>query len=577
MFDFLSANLTIVALIEIFGVFLAVWVYLINPKDKANKYCSLTMLLVLAWIIFNYFSHTDWHNLQMNLNFFKVTLAITCVHFIFSYFFSVYFPVEGKRHYNFDKFIIVLNIFLILIILFTDWIIKDSVYAAWGVNFVLGKGNLIYYGAVDLMTTSIIYTFFVKYFTLNANDKLKVQYFLIGVTFFAVSNIIFSVVLPVLYGNFRYYWVGDYSMAIYLAFIAYAIITKQLFGVRVALTVLFSVLIAIWPIIDLLISFQEGDPLSTLAFKGGFLFIFLIIDVFMVRGVINEIKQKEQLAKLSDELKDLNLHLQEKVDEQTVEIRKSYEVEKKARVELEELDKNKTQFILTTEHHLRTPLTVVKGFTQSILDNASPETPFSKIKDNLLKVNSSADRLVNLINDFLEISQMEVGKSILKIGLSNIKPLITDIIEELKPGIEKNHITVNYPQDEESYPSILMDSKKIKEALAIFMDNAVKYNKENGSITITAKTANHPIERDKKLYQITIENTGIGIKPDELPKLFTHYFERSEEAKKLYATGKGLGLNIAKSIIAAHQGTVRAESEGEGKGARFIIELPIEG
>ncbi len=109
------------------------------------------------------------------------------------------------------------------------------------------------------------------------------------------------------------------------------------------------------------------------------------------------------------------------------------------------------------------------------------------------------------------------------------------------------------------------------------MDNATKYNKNNGSITITAKTTTHPIERDKKTYQITIENTGMGIKSDELPKLFTHYFERSEEAKKIYATGRGLGLNIAKSIINAHKGSVRVESEGEGKGARFIIELPIEG
>jgi len=183
---------------------------------------------------------------------------------------------------------------------------------------------------------------------------------------------------------------------------------------------------------------------------------------------------------------------------------------------------------------------------------------------------------MSLVNEFLDISQMEVGKSILKLEKTNIKLLIEDIIAELKPDIEKNHIIVTYPQEEVSYPNISIDPKKLKEALMIFMDNATKYNsKENGRITITVKTTNHPIERDKKLYQITIENTGIGIKPEELPKLFTHYFERGEEARKLYATGRGLGLNIAKSIINAHNGTVRVESEGEGKGARFIVELPL--
>jgi signal transduction histidine kinase len=581
MFDFLSANLTVVALIEIFGVFLGVWIYLSNPNSKANKYCSLMTLSVLAWIVFGYLSHTDWHNLQINLNLYRINLAIVSSMFIFSYFFSVYFPVEGKRHYNFDKFLIAFNVFLILIILFTDKVVLDSKSVEWGINFVLGKYNFLFYGMVYLMTPSIVFTITAKYFTLDANDKVKVQYFLVGLTLLAIFNLIYNVSFPVIWGSFRYYWAGDYSMALFVGFSAYAIITKQLFGIRVALTVLFAVLIAIWPIADFLMSFQGGVSLDTLIFKGAFLLVFLIFDAFLVRGVLNEIKQKEQLSALNSQLdkvnfdlKDLNLHLQEKVDEQTKEIKQAYEIEKKAKTELETLDKAKSEFILTTQHHLRTPLTIVKGYIEAALTGSlGPLT--DKLKDSLGKSNAAADRLMSLVNEFLDISQMEVGKSILKLELSNIKPLIKDVIEELKPDMEKSHITISYPQDEESYPSILMDSKKMKEALIIFIDNAVKYNKENGSINIVTKTFFHPIEKDKKLYQIIMENTGIGIKSDELPKLFTHFFERSDEARKVYATGRGLGLNIAKSIINAHQGTVRVESEGEGKGAKFIIELPM--
>jgi signal transduction histidine kinase len=254
----------------------------------------------------------------------------------------------------------------------------------------------------------------------------------------------------------------------------------------------------------------------------------------------------------------------------------AYELEKKARIELEELDKNKTEFILTAQHHLRTPLTIVKGYIQAASSGTlGPLT--DKLKDALERSNVASDRLMSLVNEFLNISQMEIGKSVLNLELSNIKPFLKDVIEELKPDMEYRKLSVSYPQDENSYPDIFIEPKKFKEVLVVLLDNAIKYNKDGGSITVTMKTAKHPIERDRKLYQITIENTGIGIKPDELPKLFTHYFERGEEAKRIYTTGRGLGLNIAKSIVTAHQGTIRAESEGEGRGARFIIELPIEG
>jgi len=112
------------------------------------------------------------------------------------------------------------------------------------------------------------------------------------------------------------------------------------------------------------------------------------------------------------------------------------------------------------------------------------------------------------------------------------------------------------------------------EALSNLVSNAIKYNKVGGELRITGKIITN--EESKKLYQLAIEDQGIGIKPESLSKIFTQYFERGAEARKVYATGRGIGLVIAKNIIKAHQGTIRAESEGEGKGARFIIELPME-
>jgi len=102
----------------------------------------------------------------------------------------------------------------------------------------------------------------------------------------------------------------------------------------------------------------------------------------------------------------------------------------------------------------------------------------------------------------------------------------------------------------------------------------VKYNKEGGEIRVKGEKTRHPIERDKQIYKLTIEDTGIGITEEELPKLFTQYFERGKEAEKLYTTGRGIGLAVTKNIISAHNGRIYAESEGRGKGAKFFIEIP---
>ena len=277
-------------------------------------------------------------------------------------------------------------------------------------------------------------------------------------------------------------------------------------------------------------------------------------------------------AEIYKQLQDLTHNLQQKVDEQTVEVKQAYEVEKKARVELEELDKAKDQFIMTTQHHLRTPLTIIKGYVD-FLSNRPPETTLAESKDVLSKTSVAADRLASLVNELLDISQTQVGKSLINKQQINIKKLIKEITDELSPGIEEKLLktVINIPEDS----VIEADFQKLKEALTNLIDNAVKYNQAGGSITIKGERTRHPIERDKEIYRLTIENTGIGLTPEELSQLFTQYFQRGKEAEKLYTTGRGIGLAVTKNIIQAHQGKIYAESGGRGQGARFVVELPV--
>ena len=168
------------------------------------------------------------------------------------------------------------------------------------------------------------------------------------------------------------------------------------------------------------------------------------------------------------------------------------------------------------------------------------------------------------------------GKSIIKKETVNLKELVENILDEFSPQILEKRIEASliFPtKEEDNFLSI--DKEKIKEALSNLVDNAIKYNKEKGEIKIKGEKTRHPIEREKFIYRLTIEDTGIGLTEEELPKLFTQYFQRGKEAEKLYTTGRGIGLTITKNIIQAHQGRIYAESEGRNKGARFVVELLI--
>ena len=282
-----------------------------------------------------------------------------------------------------------------------------------------------------------------------------------------------------------------------------------------------------------------------------------------------------EFAKLNEQLGREKEIIEQKVAAQTQEVRQAYEVEKKARIELEELDKAKDQFILATQHHLRTPLTIIKGYLQQfLLKKAAPVDEEGRLF--LEKASTATDRISALINELLDVSQMQVGKSILRREAVNLRTLVEDIFDEISSEVTKKHLKLSLvfsPKKEDNIVSA--DKEKVKEALTNLVDNAVKYNQEGGEIKVKGEKFSHPIEKDRKFYRLTIADTGIGISPEELAHLFTQYFERGKEAEKIYTTGRGIGLVLTKNIISAHGGRVWAESEGRNKGARFVVELPV--
>lgn len=264
------------------------------------------------------------------------------------------------------------------------------------------------------------------------------------------------------------------------------------------------------------------------------------------------------------------MNMLEEVEKARKETKKAYEIEKKAREEIEHLSEVKDQFLLATQHHLRTPLTIMKGYL-SVLLAKKQELDLKTKEDYIEKTLNSTNRLIKLVNELLDIAKFQVGKQPLNFQPTNIKNIIEDILKELQGEIQIKKLNVKIlPQNEKNWPLILADSEKLEIVFSNIIDNAVKYTPQQGEITIQTKIINN-------FFQISIQDTGIGINPEEIPSLFTRYFERGEQAQKIYTTGRGIGLFIANNIIKAHNGRIWAESEGIGKGTKFVIELKMRG
>jgi len=263
-------------------------------------------------------------------------------------------------------------------------------------------------------------------------------------------------------------------------------------------------------------------------------------------------KAKESLEELAERLED-------QVKQRTEELRK-------ANGELKNLDRAKNQFLLATQHHLRTPLTSIMGYVDLLLGGSYGEQN-KKTTEIIGKLRTLTDDLIKIVNEFLDITQFQLGKEvvILKPGIQ-LEPILEEIIGQLKLEADSKGIYLKLDKPEDIC-TIKADPIKLKVALHNIIDNAVKYTLKGG-VTID-------IIKDDAVI-IAVKDTGIGIAPENTKSLFGKTFERGEIAKKTFVTGRGIGLYISSQIIKAHNGKIWAESQGEGKGSTFFIELPLE-
>lgn len=226
--------------------------------------------------------------------------------------------------------------------------------------------------------------------------------------------------------------------------------------------------------------------------------------------------------------------------------------------------KSKNEFISVAAHQLRTPLTSVNWIFETLAHEPLNESQ-KQIIDSGLEVSAY---LLKIVNDLLDVSKIEEGRFGYRFEKTNLIELIEKVVNRAKEMIIKTNVKIYFQKPGEIVEADV-DAEKLSMALFNLLDNAIRYNVENGEVVIGLE----PL-KDKPFIRIMVKDTGIGIPPSDFQKLFTKFF-RAENVVKIAPSGSGLGLYIARNIIKRHGGELWAESE-LNRGSIFYFTLPTD-
>jgi two-component system NtrC family sensor kinase len=232
---------------------------------------------------------------------------------------------------------------------------------------------------------------------------------------------------------------------------------------------------------------------------------------------------------------------------------------------LKELDRLKSEFVSTVSHELRTPLASIIGFAEMLL--TEQPGPLTEVQDEFMNIiYQSAEHLLTLVNDLLDVSRMESGRFQLELRKLDPVRLAKQVYNAMEPLAEQKDLEMELATTAE-VPMLMADSRRLEQVLNNLVSNAIKFTDSNGRVTILVES------RNGEAY-FAVKDTGIGIPESEMNELFTKFYRSSESVQKAIG-GTGLGLYIAKNIVESHDGEIGAESE-EGEGTTVWFTIPFD-
>ncbi len=229
---------------------------------------------------------------------------------------------------------------------------------------------------------------------------------------------------------------------------------------------------------------------------------------------------------------------------------------------LDQVESMRRQLIGDVSHELRTPLTAIKGSMEGLIDGVLPASA-----ETFQQIHAEADRLNRLVDDLQELSRVEAPSLELRRQPVDISSLMYTVMKRLTPQAESKHISLEL-EPTAGLPRVLADEDRAAQVLINLIGNALQYTPEGGRVTVGAKQAGEQVE-------IRVHDNGVGIAPEHLEHIFDRFYRVDKSRSRQAGGGSGIGLTIARAIVEAHGGRLRAESPGEGQGSTFAFTLPV--
>ncbi|OGY61209.1 MAG: hypothetical protein A3F99_01285 [Candidatus Colwellbacteria bacterium RIFCSPLOWO2_12_FULL_43_11] len=401
----------ILSVMSLASFFMGAVLYLHGGKSISTKYFSMIAVTTGFWLttmVIDFYRYSKAGYAIPPYILTRTSFAIAVSVFYFLFLFAYSFPQDRL---NIKKwFLVSVSVGAALVIVFAfipgaileydeflpgDYLAKPFRGPAYDFFFVPFMFFLLFWSVGKLLVTyrntdSIV-------------DRSKLRYIISGTLISGFLGITYDIISAYIPRNIGSLPVGHLGAFIFVTISSYAILRHHLFSVKVIATELLT--FSIWSFLLVRLFFATGT--LEFAVNGTLLCIVLVFGALLIKSVLNEVHEREDLEKTSANLEYLKNNLEKKILEQTEEVKSAYEVEKKARIGLEELDKAKNQFILTTQHHLRTPLTIISGYLSGLKSKKDLEKDTSEVFNRMSQSTEEISKSVSVLLKATEVRVRE--------------------------------------------------------------------------------------------------------------------------------------------------------------------------
>lgn len=506
----------------LFNAGLAVFIFRGNWKKPTNIFLGIYLACLSIWAL-----ALIGTQLGSNYDFWVFCAKLTYIMGLVSaanfYLFSISYPEDAWPAKSTTWTVYGLTAaYCLALVLVGPFLVQGVIANSWGNSADLEPIAYVTFTALFcFLYIGGLVRVFLKYLQASAAVRTRLLIIGLGVAITGIGGLYFDIILASPFINdFRYIWLGPPFNTALAILITYAVYRYELLDTKVIATELLIPLLWIFTFLRTMLAIAPVER----ALNGVLFILVLGIGALLIRSVRREVQQRERIEQLSEE---------------------------------------KSEFMTFASHEIRNPITAMRGFASLIVDGTTGDVS-PRTKDAAEKIFVTGNEVLMLISTFLNKSKMELGQIQYNMSSFDLGAAVGVIADGYAPHASQKGLQLIKRIDPAQKFMVTADEGKVKEVIGNVIDNSLKYTKQ-GSLTVS-------VERHGVATRVVVEDTGVGIPPETLPHLFKK-FSRAD-AQKVNILGTGVGLYLAKTFIEGMKGRIWAESDGAGKGSRFIIEFP---